>query len=67
MPLISRVFCVAAIGFLGLGATGCGGSAPTTGETLDLKQRPEVAAEGKKIVQEFMDKAPPKSHARLKK
>ena len=34
MPPFSRVFCVAAIGFLWLGVTGCGGGVPSTGESL---------------------------------
>lgn len=67
MPPFSRVIGVAASGFLWLGVTGCGGSAPTTGETLNLKQTPEVAAAGKKVVQDFMEKASHKGQPRVKK
>ena len=67
MPPISRVSCVAAIGFLLLGLTGCGGSMPTTGETANLKpQSPEVKAAAKQFVQEFIDKAPAKYRAKMK-
>jgi hypothetical protein len=50
MPPIRSVGCLAVIGSLLVGVTGCGGSMPATGETLDLKQRPEVAAAGKQMV-----------------
>jgi hypothetical protein len=56
------------IGFLLLGVTGCGGGMPTTGETLDLKERPEVAEARKQNIQEFFDKGPqPKGRAGVKK
>jgi hypothetical protein len=68
MPPIRTVGCLAVIGSLLLGVTGCGGSVPATGETLDLTQRPEVAAAGKQMVKEYMEKGPqPKGRAKVKK
>jgi len=46
---------VATIGFLLLGATGCGGGAPSTGESL--KQAPDTEARGKEMAEGYMKKA----------
>ncbi len=68
MPPIRRDCCLAVIGSLLLGVTGCGGGVPTTGETVDLRRRPEVVEAGKKMINEFMEKGPqPKGRAKAKK
>jgi hypothetical protein len=67
MTPIQRQCCAALIGGLLLGATGCGGGMPATGDTLSSNERPEVAAERKKVIQEFYDKGPAKSRPKAKK
>lgn len=50
-----RVLCLGVIGSLFLGVTGCGGSAPSTGEVL--KVPPNNEALGKAMAEGYMKKA----------
>jgi hypothetical protein len=50
-----RVPCFVVIGILMLGATGCGGGVPTTGDSL--KEAPDTAARGKAMADGYMKKA----------
>ena len=48
------VTCLAVIGSLLLGVTGCGGGVPTTGETL--KERPDNSVKQKTMLEGYMNK-----------
>jgi hypothetical protein len=57
--------CLATIGFLLLGATGCGGGVPTTGESL--RTLPENSTKQKTMAEGYQKKfAQPKGGAKLK-
>ena len=60
-----RVPCLATIGFLLLGVTGCGGGVPTTGESLK-KPLPDVSARRKTMAEGYMAKMPQKGQAKVK-
>jgi hypothetical protein len=47
--------CFVVIGSLLLGVPGCGGGAPSTGETI--KQAPDTEARGKEMADGYMKKA----------
>jgi len=55
--MLSRhtVPCLVVIGFLLLGVTGCGGGAPSTGESL--KQAPDTVAKGKDMAERYMKRS----------
>ena len=55
MPARRSVPCLAVIGCFLLGVIGCGGSVPTTGESLN--EAPDTAARGKSMAEGYMKKA----------
>jgi hypothetical protein len=56
MRVRRSVPCLATIGFLLLGAAGCGGGVPSTGESL--KTLPDDSARRKTMAEGYMKKTP---------
>jgi hypothetical protein len=65
MPRRRRVCGLAAIGFLWLGVTGCGGGVPSTGQSVNVSEDPASTKTKKSNLDELKSKmAMPKGQAK---